>query len=145
MTEIMVAIDGCEHSPRIVDTATQLAKSLCAKVVLVYVAPKLSVPDEYAMSINQEEDADTEDYYREFSERVLGDLDARAEAQRVPVETLFGVGHPAEFILEKAKERGTSMIVIGVHGLRRLGKLKALGSTSRRLIEDSTIPVVAVP
>lgn len=144
MTEIMVAIDGCEHSPRIVDTATQLAKSLSAKVVLVYVAPKLSVPDEYAMSINQE-DADTEDYYQEFSQRVLGDLDARAEAQQVPVETLFGVGHPAEFILEKAKERGTSMIVIGVHGLRRLGRLKAFGSTSRRLIEDSTIPVVAVP
>lgn len=144
MTEIMVAIDGCAHSQRIVDTAVGLAKSESAKLVLVYVAPKLSVPDEYANSEEREE-PNVEDYYQEFSERVLGDLHARVKAQKVPVEELFGIGNPVEFILAKAKARGTSMIVIGVHGLHSVRKLKALGSTSRRIIENSPIPVVAVP
>jgi nucleotide-binding universal stress UspA family protein len=67
------------------------------------------------------------------------------KSQNVPVETLFGVGNPVKFMIEKAKARDTSMFVVGVQGLHRLGKVRALGSTSRRLIESSPIPVVTVP
>lgn len=144
MKEIMVAIDGSKHSAKIVDTAVGLAKSLSAKIVLVYIAPKIEVPDDYVRNAKLDE-PETVDYYEEFWERVLGDLDEKVEKQKVPFETLFGVGNPVEFVLEQARERGTSMIVIGVHGLHRIGKLRALGSTSRRIIENSPIPVVAVP
>ena len=144
MTEILVAIDGCKHSTRIVDTAAALAKSLSAKIVLVYIAPKISVPDDYVRNAKQDE-PNTVDFYEEFWERVLGDLDERVTKLKVPVETLFGVGNPVEFILDQAKERGSDIIVVGVHGLHRLGRIRALGSTSRRIIENSPIPVVAVP
>jgi len=144
MTEIMVAVDGCEHSDRIVDTAIGLAKMMSAKIVLTYVSPKIAIPEQYVDAIKADE-PDIEAYYQEFSERMLGGLDQRVRKQNVSVEEIFGTGNPAEFILSKAKERKDSMIVIGVHGLHNIGRLRALGSTSRRVIENSPIPVVAVP
>ena len=128
MTEIMVAVDGCEHSDRIVDTAIGLAKMMSAKIVLTYVSPKLDVPEEYVDAIKADE-PDLEGYYQDFSERMLGGLDDRVRQQKVPVETLFGTGNASDFILAKAKARKDSMIVIGVHGLHSLGRLRALGST----------------
>jgi nucleotide-binding universal stress UspA family protein len=35
--------------------------------------------------------------------------------------------------------------VIGVFGLHHLGRIRSLGSVSRRIVESSTIPVVLVP
>lgn len=144
MTEIMVAVDGCEHSDRIVDTAITLAKTMDAKIALTYVSPKLAVPQQYVDAIKADE-PDLEGYYEEFSERMLGGLDERVRKQQIAVETLFGTGNASEFILSKARERGDSFIVIGVHGLHSLGRLRALGSTSRRVIENSPVPVLAVP
>ncbi len=144
MTEILVAVDGSKQSGKVVDMAVALAKSMRAKVVLAYVAPKLNVPDEYEKAI--EEDApDQDDYYKEFSDRMLGDLDDRIKSEKLTVEKIYGVGNPVEFILSKAKERKSAMIVVGVTGLHRLGMIRALGSTSRRIIENSPIPVVTVP
>ena len=144
MTEILVAVDGHEHCKRIVDTAIQLAKPLSAKIILTYVAPKLSVPDEYAASLQQEEPV-TEDYYEEFSKRMLGDLDARARKQGVQVETLFGVGNPTDYIIEKAKSRKVSLIVIGACATHRLKGIRSIGSVTTRVIQNSPVPVVAVP
>jgi len=144
MTDIVVAIDGSKHSEKIVDTAIGLAKSMSAKLVLAYAAPKLSVPDQYLDAIKADE-PDLEDYYEEFSDRMLGDLDKRVKEQKVPVDKVYGEGNPAEFVIETAKARKASMIVVGMHGLHRLGKVRALGSTSRRIIENSPVPVVTVP
>lgn len=143
MAEILVAVDGSKHSERVVDKAVELAKPMSASLILAYVAPKLSVPDEYAQSV-QEEDV-TEDYYQEFSNRMLGELEQRAKKQGVKVDRLYGVGNATQFILDKAKARNVSMIVLGVEGLHNLGRIRALGSTSRRVIENSAVPVVAVP
>ena len=144
MTEILVAVDGHEHCERIVDAAIRLAKPLSAKIILTYVAPKLPVPDEYAASLQQEE-PEIEDYYEEFSRRMLGDLDARAKKQGVQVETLFGVGNPTEFILQKAKARKVSFIVLGACATHRLKGIRSIGSVTTRVIQNSPVPVVAVP
>lgn len=144
MTEILVAVDGCNHSERVVNEAIELAKATSADIVLAYVAPKLAIPDEY-MKNSEEVVPSVESYYEDFSERMFGDLLEQAKKEGVKAETIFGAGNPTEFILKKAKERKVSMIVVGVDGLHRLARIRALGSTSRRIIENSTIPVVSVP
>lgn len=144
MVEILVAVDGSKHSERVVDKAIELAKATSANLLLTYVAPKLEVPEEYLKNTDEAEPS-TEDYYEEFSERMFGDLGARVKKQGVKAQKVFGTGNPTEFILDKAKARNVSMIVLGVDGLHNVGKIKALGSTSRRIIENSTVPVVAVP
>ena len=144
MSDILVAVDGSKHSERVVDKAVELAKATSSNLLLTYVAPKLAVPEEYLKHTDEDEPS-TEDYYKEFSERVFGDLGARITKQGVKVEKIFGTGNATSFILDKAKSRKVSMIVLGVEGLQNLGKVRALGSTSRRVIENSTVPVVTVP
>ena len=144
MTEILVAIDGSKHSDRVVDEAVELAKATSSSILLAFVAPKLSVPDEYT-STSEESVPTVEEYYEDFAERMFGDLGGRVEKQGVKAEKVFGTGNPTQFILNKAKTRKVKMIVVGVDGLHRFGRFKALGSTSRRIIENSPVPVVAVP
>ncbi len=144
MDEILVAVDGCDHSRKIVDVAADIAQQMSARLVLLYVAPKLEVPDEYVVSLTEEEPK-AEDYSEEFSHRVLGDLRERAEDRGVEVEEISGIGSPAGVILEAAKKRGASMIVIGVHGMNYLKGLRSVGSVTTRVIQNSPVPVVSVP
>jgi nucleotide-binding universal stress UspA family protein len=144
MTEILVAIDGSTHCDRVVDEAIELAKATSSSILLAFVAPKLSVPDEYT-STSEESVPTVEEYYEDFAERMFGDLGGRIEKQGVKAEKVFGTGKATEFILNKAKARKVSMIVVGVDGLHRFGRFRALGSTSRRIIGNSPVPVVAVP
>lgn len=144
MADILVAVDGSEQSKKVIDKAVELAKATKSKLILAYVAPKLNVPDEYEQAVD-EDPLDQEEYYKQFSDRMLGDLEQRAQKEGVKTELMFGVGNPAQFIVDKAKVRKVSMIVVGLYGLHNLGRLRALGSTSRRVIENSPVPVVAVP
>ncbi len=145
MDEILVAIDGCKHSEKVVDYATELAKkSPSAKIILVHVTQEVPIPEEYK-AFAKMENVNPADYYSEIAKRILNRAGERIRKQSVGCEEIWRVGNPTEFILDTAESRNVSLIVVGVHGLHRLGRIRALGSTSRRIIENSTVPVVAVP
>ena len=59
-------------------------------------------------------------------------------------ETVVVPGDPVEQILEVAELRRVDAIVVGTRGAL-LSEAQRLGSTSHRIIEASTIPVVVVP
>jgi nucleotide-binding universal stress UspA family protein len=144
MGEILVAIDGGEHSERVVDYATDLAKCTSSSILLVYVAPEVKIPEgylEHARTVK----SDPSDYYEDLGKRIAKDAVARMRRQNVKYQELFGAGNAMKFILDTATSRRVSLIVLGVHGLHRLSRIRALGSVARGVIENSTIPVVSVP
>ena len=53
-------------------------------------------------------------------------------------------GNIANEILSFAKRKKISLIVIGIHGLHGIGKLKTLGSVSRKVSEQAKCPVLLV-
>jgi len=59
-------------------------------------------------------------------------------------ETLVQEGQPAELILSKAEKIGADLIVMGTHRKIREGGGKLLGSTARRVVNSSKIPVLTV-
>jgi nucleotide-binding universal stress UspA family protein len=142
MKQILVAVDEHPHAEQIVDTAIQLAALAKAKVVLVSVFPKTSVPDEYRDSHG---DALPEHYYDDQFKRTVGPLLKMIEKAGIKYEGICLIGNPEEEILKAAKSMDVSYIVVGTRGLRRLSRLRALGSVSRNVIENSTVPVLAVP
>jgi nucleotide-binding universal stress UspA family protein len=144
MDTIIVAVDGSKHSEKVLDYAISIAKSISAKILLVNVPPDYSIPEGYKEYI-KEEGADPATYYQDLTEGILQKLGDRIRMQKVPYETSAGSGNVAKFVLETASSTNASMIFIGVFGLHRVGKIKALGSNARRIIENSTVPVVAVP
>ncbi len=73
------------------------------------------------------------DYYKK-------DLEAKGITSGI--KTVIKSGHPADEILEAAKEEGVDMIVIGSRG-KRVSKF-LMGSVSREVANKSEIPVLLV-
>jgi nucleotide-binding universal stress UspA family protein len=144
MDTIVVAVDGSKHSEKVVDYAVSLAKAISAKLVIATVPPDLSIPEGYKQYI-KEEGVDPSTYFEGLSEGILRTLGERVKKQKVPCESVSGTGNVAKFILDTAERMDASMIVVGLYGLHHVGKIMALGSNSRRIIENSSIPVVSVP
>jgi nucleotide-binding universal stress UspA family protein len=139
---ILVAVDEHPHAEQIVDSAIQLAEGLGAKIILTYVVPKSSVPEEYR---DGHGDALPEHYYADQFQRTVGPLLKMIDRRGIKYEGLSLFGDPEEEILKAARLSDVSYIVVGARGLRGVNRLRALGSVSRNVIENSTVPVVAVP
>lgn len=142
MKRILVAVDEHPHAEQIVDSAIELAKGISAKILLMYVVEKSSVPEKYR---DEHGDALPEHYYQDEFERTVGPLVRMIEKTGIKCEGITASGDPVKEILKVAKSEDVSYIVMGTRELRGLGRLRAIGSVSRNVIEKSTIPVVAVP
>lgn len=146
MKKILVAVNGSKHSEKVVDYAADLAKELSANIVLIFVMPRPDVPEDYADYAKREVLANpVASYLKTVSEGIIAKLGGRIEKKGIEFEAIYHLGNPAEKILETAQAKKVALIVVGLHGLRRVGRLRALGSVSRRLMESSPVPVLVVP
>ena len=141
MKQILVAVDEHPHAEQIVDSAIELARSMSARILLMYVVEG-SVPENYR---DEHGDALPEHYYRDEFERSIGPLVKMIEKAGLRCEGIPSSGDPVKEILKMASSRNVSYIVMGTRELRGLGRLRAIGSVSRNVIEKSAIPVLAVP
>lgn len=137
MPEIIVAVDGHPHAAKVADTGVMIAKAMAAKVLLVFVIKEKHEPNGY---IERQEDYDEDKYDRE-----VGMVLDRISNSKVEVEKVWGEGDPKKFILATAKQRGASMIVMGIHPRKNVGKLLAIGDVARNVVESSKVPVLIVP
>jgi nucleotide-binding universal stress UspA family protein len=85
------------------------------------------------------------EYLTKVSEEVTRKITEVLENSGVESRAITPSGNPSSEILEIAESEKVNLIVIGLKGLRVLGRVRSLGSVARRVIEDSTRPVVVVP
>ena len=142
MKQILVAVDEHPHAEQIVDAAIQLAEATSAKILLIYVVSVKSPPSGYRES---DVDDKAEDFYEDEYLRAVGPLLERVEKAGIAFEGINSKGNPEQQILKTAKAKRVDYIVVGTRGLRRLSRLRAIGNVSRGVIENSTVPVLAVP
>ena len=79
------------------------------------------------------------------AQSVANTLAKQLEEEDVGYETRGLVGDPADQIILLAQRIDADMIVMGFEALHGLGKLRALGSVSRAVMEKTTCPVLTVP
>ncbi|PLX61511.1 universal stress protein [Sedimenticola selenatireducens] len=90
------------------------------------------------------------EYVRQDMKKRLADFfeDERAaiagESGSPEVEVVVVTGQPAQVIVEEAQKRDAGLIVMGVHTDHSFGH-KLMGSTTRKVIHNSSIPVMVVP
>jgi len=142
MKNILVAVDEHAHAQQIVDSAIELAVAMSAKIFLLYVIRKKSVPSGF---VDIHGDKIPEHYYRDQFHKVTDGLVKKIEVAGLRYEGICGVGDPQDLILKTAKSRSADYVVIGIHGFRGLSRLKAIGNVARNVVEFSTIPVLAIP
>ena len=135
---ILLAVDGSEHSYNAARVAADLAhamKSERLRIVVAYdrIPPYLGEPN-----LQQAIDArlnDAQEILKKAVE-IVGDVPAEVHTEVIE-------GDAAESIIEVAKIRNSSVIVMGSRGLGRLAGL-VLGSTSQKVVSHAPCPVLIV-
>jgi nucleotide-binding universal stress UspA family protein len=144
---ILVAIDGTELTPKVLEHAFALAHNSGAKLEIVTVTEPsvLFAPGAELITISTKELLEELEKAKveEASVILAG---ARAAAKAASVEP--GYRHvrkeiPSDGIIKAAEELGSDLIVMGSHGRRGIKRL-ILGSQSNDVLVRSKVPVLIV-
>ena len=141
---IIVPIDGSDHSKNALEHAIAIAKEEHTTITLVYIANIVSV-------ISSFDQIPSGSGY--VTEQVAKDMEETGKAvleefvisvpQEIKVRSVFEVGSPGPAILSVAKRLDGDLIVMGSRGL---GPIKGLfmGSVSSYIVSNCTCPVLIV-
>lgn len=149
VNKILVAMDGSEKSDEALDFALNIGQTLNAEIELLTVTQNLVLPwfGSVETSPSMMDPSYLNEYYedqRKYSEEILDK--AMKKAKRVHPELKISKkvvrGVPDQMIVEEAKN-GFDLIVMGSRGHGFIEEL-VLGSVSKRVVDDSPIPVLVV-
>ena len=142
MKNIVLPVDFSDTTDVLIDGAVDFAKEVMGKICLIHVAPAdigFAIGDmgfQYFPEIEKSEIAE------ELSE--LNELQKRIESKGVGCEHILKQGISADIILNYAKEKNASYIVMGSHGRSGIYDV-FVGSLTKDITKNSPIPVVVVP
>jgi nucleotide-binding universal stress UspA family protein len=149
--KILVALDGSEPSNHALEHAASLANKYGAKLILVAVVQRVMIPifpDEGygAIPLSAAKDmAQYQDKMRVLYQNILREAEEkiREEYPRVKFESILKEGRPSATIVEQAESYDVDIIVIGCRGIGGYTGW-ILGSTSRRVVDSCTKPILIV-
>jgi len=135
---ILLAVDGSEHGYKAAQIAADLARAMKSEKLRIVVAFE-KIPT-YLGEPNLQRAIDTrlvesQEILRKAVE-IVGDVPAEVHTELIEGDT-------AEAIINVARARNSSVIVMGSRGLGRLAGL-VLGSTSQKVVGHAPCPVLIV-
>jgi universal stress protein A len=137
-TSILCPVDFSDASARALRKAIAIANLSHAHLTLLHVTDPLLESAARA--------AGTADVIRRQTQDELRKLldDVSPGGVTGPMGVAVAVGPPAQEILRQAAESDADLIVMGTQG-RGAAELFFLGSTAKRVVQSSPIPVLVVP
>jgi len=149
LTKILVPYDGSSYSIKALTRAIEIAHNLDSKIILFSVVNTgyISPPGLLGMIKSKKEKEIIKKYGKSLklnSEKMLKNAVKKCESKGISVSYRIEEGEISAKILDFAKAKKITLIVIGSHGLHGIGKLKTLGSVSRRVSENARCPVLIV-
>ena len=142
MKTILAPIDFSGATEAVVTEAANLARAVDGKVVLLTVLQPPAITNEYSALVDNL--AEIMAAGEKNAARRLAELESTLKAAQVRVETVQLNGPPIRLIVEQAKTRGASYIVMGSHGHTALYDL-LVGSTTHGVLMRAGCPVVITP
>jgi nucleotide-binding universal stress UspA family protein len=149
--KILVPLDGSEPSNHALEHAIGIAEKFGSKITLLAVVPKVVIPvfpDEGfgAAPVTAAKDmARYQEKMREIYENVLKEAESMVSTDHPDLgrETLLKEGRPSSTIVEMAEESDVDLIVMGSRGVGGITGW-ILGSTSKRVVDSCTKPILIV-
>ena len=149
--KILVAVDGSEPSNRALDYAVEIAGKWNSELTILSVVPRVMLPlfpDEgfgsapIAAYRNMRQ---YEEKMRSIYQNVLDDAvkEVRAKNPELKIVEMVQDGRPSSEIVNAAEKNGVDLIVMGSRGIGGITGW-ILGSTSRRVVESCTKPILIV-
>jgi universal stress protein A len=137
---ILCPVDFSDASRGALRHARVLAEHFGARLVLLAVEDPLLTE---AIDLGTGHVWDPEDTRKELT-RFAGNVLGSAQLKATTIEYEVSVGKPAQRILQVARDQGCDLIVMSTHGLTGVRKM-FFGSTTERVLRETTIPVLATP
>lgn len=134
---LVVATDGSDCANAASERAVDLARRFDATLHALYVVDQ-SVAHLGSWDVVVEE--------QELEgERALDEIGERAAAEGVHLEKHLRRGVPEDQIVDFADDHNADAIVMGTCGRKGFQRLAHAGSTTERVVRNSSIPVFVVP
>jgi nucleotide-binding universal stress UspA family protein len=153
---ILIPIDGSPESDAALEHAENLARGLETELLLLYVVPSLSIPDQQIVGtfVGLDVDLATRELHRQ------GEVVIARALERLRNQALEGFLHPrtrcliydaeghrvADMILRVAQDENVDLIVLGAHGhsARPDHSHTLLGHVAERIAHLSSVPLLLV-
>lgn len=135
---ILLAIDGSEHSMHAAEEAGNLARAMKSDILRIVIAFE-SIPA-YLGEPNLQSAIEAR---MKEAQSILDK--AQTAVGKVPAElhTELIEGSPAEAIIKVAKTRNSTVIIMGSRGLSSIAEM-VLGSTSHKVVSHAPCPVLII-
>ena len=150
LTRILVPYDGSKYSEKALTRAMELAHNLDSEIFLFSVVYLDYIPSRGGLlgltrgKSEKETMKKWAELVRTDTEKMLKVAVKRCSTKGISASYSIAHGNVANEILSFAENKRISLIVIGSLGLHGIGKLKTLGSVSRRVSEQAKCPVLLV-
>jgi nucleotide-binding universal stress UspA family protein len=142
MSTLLVPVDFSPVSRTVIAQAAKIARVSQSRIILLHVVQPPPVLVEYAPLL--ESAAQFTAQARKEAARHLERLGAGLRARGITTETVLRIGIPDAEILDHARKRAVSSIVIGSHGHTAVYDL-LVGSTTSGVLRQAKCPVIVVP
>ena len=149
LTKILVPYDGSKYSQKALLRATELAHNLDSQIFLFSVVNTdyISPPGMLGLirtKTEKESMKKWKDTVKKDAEKMLKSASQKCQEKGITISYEISEGNIAKEILNFSQRKKISLIVIGSQGLHGIGKIKSLGSVSRKVAEYATCPVLIV-
>jgi nucleotide-binding universal stress UspA family protein len=149
LSRILVPYDGSKYSKNALVRAIEIAKKDESKIDIImvinvdYIKPPgalLGMVSSSSVSAIKKITASA----KKETAQMLGTQVSKCRTKGIKADSKVLSGNITEEILKYAKQKKTTLIVIGSQGLHGIQKLKILGSISRKVSELAKCPVLIV-
>ncbi len=138
---ILVTTDGSARSKVAVEHGINLAKSIGAGVLGIYVVNDVVVANTVRqLGVDKKE---IEEKLKIAGEKALVSVKKIGDEAGVAVDTMIRTGAPANTIIDVARTEGIDLVVMGSHGESGVTKL-LIGSVVQKVLYWAACPVLVV-
>ena len=139
-TSWLIALDGSEPSLKVIDCVITEAASRRTTPQLFLVNVQAPLSSDITRFID---DKVVADYHREAGEAALAQARQKLDAAGLAYSAHIMMGESAPTLVEFAKDKGCSLIVMGAHGFGSVVGL-LMGSVTTKVVQLATVPVLVV-
>ncbi len=149
-TRILVPYDGSKFSKKALQRAIEVAHNLDSEIFLFTVVNVgyISPPGMLHGLTRTKSEKDTMKKWaatvKKDAEKMLQSAVNQCKSKGITARYNVSQGNISKEILEFAKKKKSTIVIIGSQGLHGIEKLKSLGSVSRKVSEHAHCPVLIV-
>ena len=147
---ILVPFDGSKYSRNALLQAIEISKNFDSKIFIVTAVDTSDFPPGMLLALLKKDkrlEQSVSEFVTAAKSQIRRELLAEvAICKAKGADAYYDIiaGNPIDAILKFARGRKINLIVMGSQGLHGIKKIKALGSTSRKVSEFASCPVLIV-